>query len=143
MTNDVDMQEDYNAAINFALDETEQVEDTRLFLSMWREGDWSAIDETFPEFEISDRLRNAHIETDVMSDHKVHCTCGAGRGVTALLDDYRGLQARIILARRLIKCGQSGFVDDALTGNDLSKIELYPTKSLLEHLNDCEKGEQP
>jgi hypothetical protein len=56
-----DMQEGFNAAINFALDETEQVEDTRLFLSMWREGDWSAIDETFPEFEISDRLRNAQL----------------------------------------------------------------------------------
>lgn len=52
-----EMQDDYNAAINYALDEDHN--EGILFLQLWREGDWESIDNEFPEFKISNTLRNA------------------------------------------------------------------------------------
>lgn len=40
----------YNAAIDYAI---EQREYSRLFLTMWREGDWSGISKEFPSFNLS------------------------------------------------------------------------------------------
>lgn len=50
------VQEDFNSAINFALDEAEGNGIT--FLRLWREGDWESIERVFPEFEISDSLKH-------------------------------------------------------------------------------------
>lgn len=57
------MRDDFTAAINFALDEAESegIGEGILFLRLWREGDWEAIDNEFSEFKISDRLRNAQL----------------------------------------------------------------------------------
>jgi len=52
-------QEDFNAAINYALDEAEG--DHILFLELWREGNWEALQAEFPEFKISDALLNAQL----------------------------------------------------------------------------------
>jgi len=40
----------FNDAINFAIDEADG--DGILFLTVWREGDWSVIAEEFPEFNM-------------------------------------------------------------------------------------------
>jgi len=42
--------EQYNAALNFALDICASSE-CAIFLCMWREGDWHGIKSEFPEFE--------------------------------------------------------------------------------------------
>lgn len=41
--------EQFNAAINFAIDGADQ--EGILFLQMWREGDWDGIANEFPEFK--------------------------------------------------------------------------------------------
>lgn len=45
----IEMQEEYNSAIDFALDEASL--DGILFLRMWREGAWDEIAQEFPEFK--------------------------------------------------------------------------------------------
>ncbi|WP_305910506.1 hypothetical protein Q9L42_020355 (plasmid) [Methylomarinum sp. Ch1-1] len=50
------IENEFNAAINFALDEAGF--DGLLFLRLWREGAWDAIEKDFPEFKISDALKN-------------------------------------------------------------------------------------
>lgn len=55
------MQDDYNAAINYALDELDNAQDARAFLEAWREGDWGTLDEEFPDFDLTDRLRNPQL----------------------------------------------------------------------------------
>lgn len=57
----VDMQDDYNAALNFAIEEADGAQDAMDFLVAWREGDWGTLDEHYPEFDLSDRLRNAQL----------------------------------------------------------------------------------
>ena len=44
------MQEEFNAAINFAIDGAGWGRDGILFLRLWREGAWDEIAEEFPEF---------------------------------------------------------------------------------------------
>jgi hypothetical protein len=46
------MQEAFNAAINFALDDA-NIGEGILFLELWREGDWQSIRDEFPEFKSS------------------------------------------------------------------------------------------
>lgn len=48
MSKDGDMA--FNAAINFALDESEG--DGLIFLRLWREGDWEGIANEFPRFDL-------------------------------------------------------------------------------------------
>ncbi len=45
-----DMQNSFNAAINFALDDA-NIGEGILFLEMWREGDWKGLIEEFPDFK--------------------------------------------------------------------------------------------
>lgn len=40
---------EFNAAINFAIDDADG--DGILFLRLWREGDWDSIAKEFPEFK--------------------------------------------------------------------------------------------
>lgn len=54
------MQNDYNDAINFAIDESD---DCELFLNMWREGEWERIEKEWPEFKISDELKNHVVQS--------------------------------------------------------------------------------
>jgi hypothetical protein len=42
----------FNEALNFALD-SKDAADGKLFLGMWREGDWDGIAAEFPEFDLS------------------------------------------------------------------------------------------
>ena len=49
-----DSSQAFNDAINFALDSAGR--DGLLFLRFWREGDWEAIKDEFPEFELNERL---------------------------------------------------------------------------------------
>lgn len=49
------MQEDFNAAINFALEGADG--EGMIFLSMWREGDWEALEREFPDFKVTDSLK--------------------------------------------------------------------------------------
>ena len=55
------MQEDYNAALNFAIDESDGAQDAMNFLVAWREGDWGTLDEHYPDFNLSDSLRNPQL----------------------------------------------------------------------------------
>ncbi|MDP2835167.1 MAG: hypothetical protein Q8Q28_18065 [Pseudomonadota bacterium] len=48
----------FNAAINFALDKAGP--EGLTFLSCWREGDWGAIAEEWPEFKIEELLTAQH-----------------------------------------------------------------------------------
>lgn len=56
-----EMQDDYNAALNFAINEADGAQDAMDFLVAWREGDWGRLDEHYPEFDLSDSLRNAQL----------------------------------------------------------------------------------
>jgi hypothetical protein len=56
-----DPSEEYNAALNFAIEEADGAQDAMDFLVAWREGDWGTIDEHYPEFDLSNRLRNAQL----------------------------------------------------------------------------------
>ncbi len=55
------VQEDYNAALNFAIDEADGAQDAMDFLVAWREGDWGTLDEHYPDFDLTDRLRNPQL----------------------------------------------------------------------------------
>ena len=46
-----EMQEAFNAAINFVLDEIDDAHEALSFLETWREGDWPSIRAEFPEFK--------------------------------------------------------------------------------------------
>jgi hypothetical protein len=48
--------EEFNKAINFTLDEAG--DEGLTFLSCWREGDWGTIEKEFPDFKVSERLKN-------------------------------------------------------------------------------------
>ncbi len=50
------MENDFNAAINYALDPS--TNEGLLFLRCWREGDWTSIEEEWPRFKISDALKH-------------------------------------------------------------------------------------
>lgn len=45
-----------NMAINFTLDEAG--DEGLAFLSCWREGHWECIEKEFPDFKISEQLKN-------------------------------------------------------------------------------------
>jgi hypothetical protein len=53
-------QNDFNAAIDYALSDDCEGQGL-LFLEIWREGDWQGIQDSFPEFKISDALLNAQL----------------------------------------------------------------------------------
>lgn len=46
-----DMQEAFNAAINFSLDKIDDAHEALAFLETWREGDWPALKAEYPEFK--------------------------------------------------------------------------------------------
>jgi len=56
------MQNDFNAAINFAIDEAD---DCKLFLEAWCEGDWETLEREWPEFKVSDELKNPQVRSPV------------------------------------------------------------------------------
>lgn len=54
----------YNEALNFALDEIDDADDAIQFLSMWREGDWEGIRDEYPSFDLSGVLSAHGIDKD-------------------------------------------------------------------------------
>jgi len=52
------VQEHFNAALNFAIDKADGAQDAMDFLVAWREGDWGTLDEHYPDFDLTDSLRN-------------------------------------------------------------------------------------
>ena len=56
-----EVQQGFNDALNFAIDKADGAQDAMDFLVAWREGDWGTLDEHYPEFDLSDRLRKAQL----------------------------------------------------------------------------------